>query len=172
MTRRSSGNSAYRRISQDHDRVMPSRSMPARSPRKPAMTGSSSCAPTPGISPLQAMLALPGPAHRRDAVSCRQGDASRHARSSIHPMPPSVAMSSAPSSPLMLHKELFDRCAEAGIKPGWRRSCVISTACRAANRERRTQHCHPYPGKRPGGTRVPRRRRRAAGRTSPKPKAA
>ena len=51
------------------------------------------------ISPLQAMLRYRDLLTVETLFSCRQGKRSRHARSSIHPMPPFAAMSSAPSSP-------------------------------------------------------------------------
>ena len=64
--------------------------------------------------------ALPGPAHRRDRcfVSPRQRFSTRPIFHSSDAAIRGHVFCSFLA--LMLHKELFDRCAEAGIKPEWR----------------------------------------------------
>ena len=123
------GNSAYRRyLRKAGAKGAPhSRSTRASSPRRRASTGSSSCAPT-RRSPLFRRSCATAISSRSRTSSAGPRRSCAPGRSSIHPTPPSAAMSSARSWRSRCRSISTISCARPASFRNGRTSCATSTA--------------------------------------------
>ena len=129
------GNSAYRRYlrrvaAPAASPARPSRSTPASWPRRPATTASSCCAPTPAITPLQAMLRYRDLLAGGERCSARPRACCARGRSTTPPTPPSAAMSSAPSSPWCCRRSCSSAAGPRASRRNGTTCCATSTGCR------------------------------------------
>ena len=128
----------------------PSRSTPASWPRRPGMTASSCCAPTPASRRCRRCFSYAS-FSRGNSASAKRSPCCAHAPSTTPPTPPSAATSSAPSSPWCCRRSCSSAAGPRASRRNGTMCCATSIGCsrRKWPRAARPGVCAPTSGRPP-----------------------